>query len=80
MLLQPDMAPVQRNPMPVTWERSFFAALRALRHLYFQLENAGLELHSECEVCDEIRNFLAVPSVVTQNRPCKVTSKPAIEK
>lgn len=48
--------------MPVTWERSFFATLRALRHLYFQLENAGLELHSQCEVCDEIRNFLAVPN------------------
>ena len=60
MLLQPDMAPVQRHPMPVTLERSFFATLRALRHLYFQLENDGLELHSQCEVCDEIRNFLAV--------------------
>lgn len=67
MLLQPDMAPVQRNPMPVTWERSFFAALRALRHLYFQLENAGLELHSQCEVCDEIRNFLAVPNYLADN-------------
>lgn len=56
------LLPTQRNPMPATWERSFFAALRALRHLYFQLENAGLELHSQCEVCDEIRNFLAMPN------------------
>ena len=62
MLLQTDRSPIQRNPMPVTWERSFFAALRALRHLYFQLEHAGLELHSNCELCDEIRNFLAVPN------------------
>src|SRR5215470_14514417 len=62
MLLQTDGSPAQRNPMPVTWERSFFAALRALRHLYFQLENAGFELHSQCEVCDEIRNFLEVPN------------------
>jgi hypothetical protein len=43
-----DMAPVQRKPMQVTLERSFFAALRALCHLYFQLEHAGLELHSNC--------------------------------
>ena len=64
MLLQPDdmAAPVLRNPMPVTWERSFFSTLRALTHLYFQLENTGLELHSHCEVCDEIRNFLAAPN------------------
>ena len=68
MLLQPDgLAPVRRNPMPVTWERSFFAMLRALRHLYFQLENTGLELHSNCEVCDEIRNFLAVPNYRADN-------------
>ena len=67
MLFQTDMSPVQRNPMPVTWERSFFAALRALRHLYFQLENAGLELHSQCEVCDEIRNFLAMPNYRADN-------------
>jgi len=57
-----DMLPLQRKPMNVTWERSFFAALRALRHLYFQLENTGLELHSNCEVCDEIKNFLIVPN------------------
>ena len=56
-----DEAPV-RKPMQVTWERSFFAALRALSHLYFQLEQAGLELHSNCQLCDEIRNFLAVPN------------------
>lgn len=66
MLLQTD-SPTQRNSMPVTWERSFFAALRALRHLYFQLENAGLELHSQCEVCDEIRNFLATPNYRADN-------------
>lgn len=57
-----DLTPVQAQPMPVTWERSFFAALRALRHLYFQLEHARLELHSNCGLCDEIRNFLAVPN------------------
>ena len=57
-----DVAPIQRKPMNVTWERSFFAALRALRHLYFQLEQPSLELHSNCEVCNEIRNFLAVPN------------------
>lgn len=56
-----DVAPL-RKPMQVTWERSFFAALRALSHLYFQLEQAGLELHSNCQLCDEIRNFLAVPN------------------
>lgn len=57
-----DIAHTQRKPMNVTWQRSFFAALRALRHLYIQLEQARLELHSNCEVCDEIRNFLAVPN------------------
>lgn len=57
-----DITPVQAKHMQVTWERSFFAALRALRHLYFQLEHAGLELHSNCELCDEIRNFLALPN------------------
>lgn len=57
-----DIAHTQRKPMNGTWQRSFFAALRALRHLYFQLEQARLELHSNCEVCDEIRNFLAVPN------------------
>ena len=62
-----DMLPLQRKPMSVTWERSFFAALRALRHLYFQLENSGLELHSNCEVCDEIRKFLAVPNYRVDN-------------
>lgn len=62
-----DKLPLLRKPMSVTWERSFFAALRALRHLYFQLENNGLELHSHCEVCDEIRNFLAVPKYRTDN-------------
>jgi hypothetical protein len=46
--------------LPVTSERSFFAALRALRHLYFKLEKDRFELHSNCELCDEIRNFLAV--------------------
>ena len=54
--------PLQRKPMQVTWERSFFATLRALRHLYFQLEHNGFELHSNCEHCDEIRNFLMVPN------------------
>lgn len=53
--------------MLVTWERSFFAALRALRHLYFQLEDARLELHSNCQVCNEIRNFLAVPNYRAEN-------------
>jgi hypothetical protein len=57
-----DITPVQAMPMQVTWERSFFAALRALRHLYFRLEHATLELHSNCELCDEIRNFLALPN------------------
>jgi hypothetical protein len=54
--------PMQAKHMLVTWERSFFAALRALRHLYFQLEYAKLELHSNCELCDEIRNSLALPN------------------
>lgn len=62
-----DITPVQAKQMQVTWERSFFAALRALRHLYFQLEHAGLELHSHCELCDEIRNFLAVPNYRADN-------------
>ena len=62
-----DMLPLHRKPMRVTWERSFFAALRALRHLYFQLENNGLELHSNCEVCHEIRNFLAAPKYRGEN-------------
>jgi hypothetical protein len=53
--------------MQVTWQRSFFAALRALRHLYFQLEDARSELHSNCEVCTEIRNFLAVPNYRAEN-------------
>jgi hypothetical protein len=53
--------------MQVTCERSFFAALRALRHLYFQLEYAKLELHSNCEVCNEIRNFLAVSNYRGEN-------------
>jgi hypothetical protein len=57
-----DITPVHKQQMQVTWERSFFAALRALRHSYFQLEQAGLELHSNCALCDEVRNFLAVPN------------------
>jgi hypothetical protein len=57
-----DAPPVPKVSMPVTAERSFFAALRALRHLYFKLETDRLELHSACEVCDEIRNFLDVPN------------------
>jgi len=57
-----DRTPIQAKHMQVSCERSFFAALRALRHLYFQLEQAGLELHSNCELCDETRNFLAMPN------------------
>lgn len=68
--------PLQRKPMSVTWERSFFAALRALRHLYFQLENTGLELHSNCEVCDEIRNFIAVQNYRANNIESDETWKP----
>ena len=56
-----DTTSILRAPLPMTWERSFFAALRALRHLYFQLEQARLDLHSNCAVCDEIRNFLSAP-------------------
>ena len=62
-----DRTPIQAKHMQVTWERSFFAALRALTHLYFQLEHAGLELHSNCELCDEIRNFLALPNYRADN-------------
>ncbi len=62
-----DVTPAQSMPMQVTWERSFFAALRALRHLYFQLEHAKLELHSSCQLCDEIRNFLALPNYRADN-------------
>ncbi len=62
-----DVTPVQAKQMQVTWERSFFAALRALRHLYVQLEHARLELHSNCELCDEIRNFLALPNYWADN-------------
>lgn len=62
-----DGTPVQLNHMQVTWERSFFAALRALRHLYFQLEHARLELRSNCERCDEIRNFLELPNYRADN-------------
>jgi len=57
-----DAPPVAKLSMPVTAERSFFAALRALTHLYFKLEKDRLELHSACEVCDEIRDFLNVPN------------------
>ena len=59
--------PIQAKHMQLTWERSFFAALRALRHLYFQLEHARLELHSNCEHCNEIRNFLALPNYRADN-------------
>ena len=59
--------PIQAKQLQVTWERSFFAALRALRHLYFQLEHARLELHSNCELCEEIRNFLALPNYRADN-------------
>ena len=62
-----DRTPIQAKHMQVTWERSFFAALRAVRHLYFKLEHAGLELHSKCELCDEIRNFLALPNYRADN-------------
>ena len=72
-----DMLPLQRKPMSVTWERSFFAALRALRHLYFQLETTGRELHSNCEVCDDIRNFLAVPNHRADNIENDEQWKPA---
>ena len=58
------LLPTQRNPMPVTWERSFFAALRALRHLYFQLDNAGLELHSQGECVTRSETFLLCPTIV----------------
>ena len=61
------ITPGRAKHMQVTWERSFFAALRALRHLYFQLEHAGLELHSNCELCDEIRNFLELPNYRADN-------------
>jgi hypothetical protein len=62
-----DIPPLQAKQMQVTWERSFFAALRALTHVYFQLEQAGLELHSNCELCNEIRNFLAQPNYRADN-------------
>lgn len=66
--LQSDgRTPIQAKHMQVTWERSFFAALRAVSHLYFQLEQAGLELHSNCELCDEIRNFLALQNYRRDN-------------
>lgn len=71
-----DSLPLQRKPMSVTWERSFFAALRALRHLYFRLEKTGLELHSNCEVCDEIRNFIAVQNYRANNIESDETWKP----
>lgn len=75
-----DMTPatVQRAPMQVTWERSLFAALRALRHLYFQLEQARLELHSNCELCGEIRNFLAFPNYRADNIQSDNDWKPAL--
>lgn len=66
-ILQSDVTRVQPMSMQVTWERSFFAALRALRHLYFQLEHARLELHSDCELCDEVRSFLALPNYRADN-------------
>lgn len=79
-------APSQRPPMQVTWERSFFAALRATSHLYFQLEHTRLELHSDCELCDEIRNFLAVPNYRADNiqtdedwKPLFVIARDALE-
>ena len=65
--LHSDGTPTQPKHMQGTWERSFFAALRALRHLYFQLEHARLELHSNCELCNEIRNFLALPNYRANN-------------
>ena len=72
-----DVAPIQRKRMHVTWERSFFAALRALTHLYFQLEHARLELHSNCQPCDEIRNFLAIPDYRGDNIETDNDWKPA---
>ena len=45
------------------WRSAFSAALSGLRHLYFRLEEARLDLHSmACDGCYEIRNFLNTPN------------------
>jgi len=40
---------------------------RCANTLYFQLEDHRLELHTNCELCDEIRNFLNLPNYRADN-------------
>lgn len=42
--------------------RRHFPAPYGLKHLYFRLEEAKLDLHSACDGCYEIRNFLNTPN------------------
>lgn len=44
------------------WQSAFSSALNGLKHLYFRLEEARLDLHSACDGCYEIRNFLNTPN------------------
>jgi hypothetical protein len=50
-----------RAEEPQHVELAFFSALRGLRHLYFKLEQFGVDLHTPCDACDEIKKFLNVP-------------------
>lgn len=44
------------------WRGAFPRALAGLKHLNLRLEEARLDLHSECDGCYEIRNFLNSPN------------------
>ncbi len=46
---------------PHNFELAFFSALRGLHHLYFKLQQSGVDLHSSCGECDEVRKFMNVP-------------------
>ena len=63
------MSEETEDEFAVSPDRSFFAALRAVRHLYIELEQEGMELHSNCEICDEARNFMSVPFLSVPDYP-----------
>jgi hypothetical protein len=51
-----------RGVQPEDWQGAFSRALAGLKHLYFRLEEAKLDLHSACDGCYEIRNFMNTPN------------------
>lgn len=63
------MSDTAQDDFALTSQRSFFAVLLALRHLYFKLEHEGMDLHSNCELCEEISNFLSVPFLAAPDYP-----------